>query len=353
MIRFLPFVFLLLVAGPAAAHEINASIFDCGCTAQCFTDEVTDVQCDREERQFSSLGLPDPTHTMMVGITGTNQQLPVPHTYMFRLPLAPEFIGAETPTVPGAIGVAVNGIPLFDPSTQGPIQAATGRPVSAFEAGELDECGGHAGRGDDYHYHMAPRCLIEEMGATAIEAERRPIGFAADGFPILALGWFEPGNDIEADLDTCRGIHDADEQYFYNVSTAAPYDILNCYNGSTERGFSRDTFQQRQNAAGQDIVGIPVGFTITAYERSDHAGGQCQHIEGVLGDEVVATSAGGDMRAEGIEGAIFYCDPGCYGQFLDRANARPRVIYFERQLASCPADYGPAMSNAFLEFGDR
>ena len=48
----------------------------------------------------------------------------------------------------GAIALAVNGIPIFNPQNNG-------GEVSA-DIGELDQWGGHCGRADDYHYHVAP-----------------------------------------------------------------------------------------------------------------------------------------------------------------------------------------------------
>jgi hypothetical protein len=54
----------------------------------------------------------------------------------------------------------------------------------------------NAGRGDDCHYHTACRCLIKDLGTVHVETEKKPIGFAMDGFPILALGWFKKSNDV-------------------------------------------------------------------------------------------------------------------------------------------------------------
>ena len=34
--------------------------------------------------------------------------------------------------------------------------------LAELDVGELDICGGHAGRGDDYHYPISPKCLIEK-----------------------------------------------------------------------------------------------------------------------------------------------------------------------------------------------
>ena len=48
----------------------------------------------------------------------------------------------------GAIAIAANGIPIFNPVN------ASG--LISKEIGELDDFGGHSGRADDYHYHAAP-----------------------------------------------------------------------------------------------------------------------------------------------------------------------------------------------------
>ena len=186
---------LLLSGNSTSSHTINK----CYCDNECYTDEVSIVSCNEKEKKvkFKSNGLPDKNHELMIGITASNQQFPSVHDYLFEINIKPEYTEEVTMTESGPIGVAVNGVPLFDPSTQGPKKGSTGKPSHALDVGELDNCGGHAGRGDDYHYHIAPKCLIEELGEQKIEVEKKPIGFAKDGFPILALGWFKKENNIE------------------------------------------------------------------------------------------------------------------------------------------------------------
>ena len=53
------------------------------------------------------------------------------------------------------------------------------RGVNAFEGGELDDWGGHFGRGDDYHYHLVPTHLEETVGK-----ETSPLAYALDGYPV-------------------------------------------------------------------------------------------------------------------------------------------------------------------------
>lgn len=78
----------------------------------------------REDADFcyiESNGLPD--HEMMVGIRAWQQQVPLPHDFTganaFRIPkqpkLAAEPVSAKTALFTGAIAVAINGVPIFNP----------------------------------------------------------------------------------------------------------------------------------------------------------------------------------------------------------------------------------------------
>ena len=123
-----------------------------------------------------------PTHKMMVGITAWQQQVPLPQDFTgdnaFKIPRHPVFadkpISAKTALFSGAIAVAVNGIPIFNPIKN------DGR-TDTYLAGELDTFGGHCGRADDYHYHTAPLHLVDVVG------KENPIGYALDGFPLYGL----------------------------------------------------------------------------------------------------------------------------------------------------------------------
>jgi hypothetical protein len=104
-----------------------------------------------------------PSHKMMAGITSWQQQVPLPQNYSganaWRFPLRPVvapnpyIIDANTFTR-GAIAIAVNGVPIFNPyNNRGELSALIG---------ELDKWGGHCGRADDYHYHVSPLHLGSE-----------------------------------------------------------------------------------------------------------------------------------------------------------------------------------------------
>lgn len=331
----------------AQAHSIKENIADCDCDAGCFTEEVENFQCTSDRIKFQSKALPHHSHTLMKGITGTNQQFPTPHNLEVGIKRNPQLADKPTYTEPGPIGIAVNGVPIFDPSTQGPIQAPTGKPASAMERGELDECGGHAGRGDDYHYHMAPKCLIEDLGREAVDVKRQPIGYAFDGFPILALGWFDSANDIEDKLDECRGVKDASGRYFYNAKSSDDYAILDCFSG-TPVGSSRDSWDRRLDNSGKEIVGIPMKFTIDEFKTVPNGSKSCYVMSGTMGQTRVQLNSGNVENVSGATGSLFYCDQNCYGHFIEKPGAgKGKTLVFDRHVKSCPANLSAASNNAF------
>jgi len=173
------------------------------------------IRCRRDDRWFyvESNGLPD--HPLMVGIRAWQQQVPLPQPYTgdnaWRIPLVP--VPAADPAstkdrfLRGAIAVAVNGIPIFNPLNN--------RGEDAFAIGELDEHGGHCGRADDYHYHVAPVHLEKVVG------KGQPLAYALDGYPIY--GFTEPDGSPVKGLDRLGGHADADGRYHYHAQKQYPY----------------------------------------------------------------------------------------------------------------------------------
>ena len=156
-----------------------------------------------------------PNHPLMVGIKAWQQQVPLPQPYMgknaWRVPLTPVVaakpISAKKALYRGAIAVAVNGVPIFN--------ALNNRGEDAYLAGELDEYGGHCGRGDDYHYHVAPLHLEAIVGAG------KPIAYALDGFPIY--GTTDADGKEPTDLDEFNGRFETDGTYRYYATKKYPY----------------------------------------------------------------------------------------------------------------------------------
>lgn len=181
-----------------------------------------------DDRYFyvESNGIPD--HRLMVGITAWQQQVPLPQKYMgdnaWQIPLHP--VPARTPAstrdrfLRGAIAVAVNGIPIFNPLNN--------RGDDAYLFGELDEFGGHCGRADDYHYHLAPVHLEKVIGRGL------PVAYALDGYPIY--GYEEPDGSRVRNLDALNGHQDAQGNYHYHATKAYPYLNGGFHGEVTERG---------------------------------------------------------------------------------------------------------------------
>ena len=174
-----------------------------------------------------SKGIPT-THDMMVGIAsnGWQQQVPIPQCYYgdnaWSIPLNPILAATPVPVnaqhfTRGAIAVAVNGVPIFNPFTN--------QGVDAFLDGQLDNWGGHCGRADDYHYHTAPLHLYGTTSSTL------PIAYALDGYAVF--GALEPDGISMTSLDANHG-HNYNGEYHYHGTANAPYMIGNMVGQVTE-----------------------------------------------------------------------------------------------------------------------
>ncbi|MEZ6031820.1 MAG: YHYH protein [Planctomycetaceae bacterium] len=177
-------------------------------------EKFAKVRWDEDFLFVESNGMPD--HKMMVGITAWQQQVPLPQNYTgenaWQIPLHP--VPAKNPMSArnnffrGAIALAVNGIPIFNPIKN------DGR-TDTLLAGELDAFGGHCGRADDYHYHIPPIHLEKVVG------KGKPLAWALDGYPIMGLQ--EKRNPDFAPLDQWNGHKDKDGNYHYHSTKTYPY----------------------------------------------------------------------------------------------------------------------------------
>lgn len=227
--------FVLFLAAPLVqAHDeaqhcdaVTKSVSEAG------FDDVVSVVCKDGTALLSSDTYPN--HVMLTGIVATNEQTVVPAVnYTSPIRLAPN-LTSQPKTRDAALGVAVNGVPIYDYTGGGEMSQDDLMHYQArhdtIATQQLDVCGGHAGRGDDYHYHAAPTCMIETMpnaGPAAI------IGWAFDGFPIY--GNLNPDGSEIADgaLDVCNGQPDETYGYRYHTSEASPF-IIQCLMGEIGR----------------------------------------------------------------------------------------------------------------------
>ena len=202
---------------------------------------TTGVACDSTYAYVSSLGLPsgtvsDPT---MNGMTTTNLQIPTATDFLgangWKIPLSAALASSVTSIASGPIGVAINGVPIFNPCTQnGNCTAAIGAVTRAN--GGVDTCNGHAGRADDYHYHAAPNCLMAEQTDSTYWNEH-PVGWLLDGFALF--GYSNADGSTPVAKDTCGIAAISGTQvptgypyaYAYHVSDTFPFITSNCLSG--------------------------------------------------------------------------------------------------------------------------
>jgi len=206
----------------ARCDAVRASIEDAG-----FAGDVA-VTCEGGRALIASNTYPD--HPKMTGIVATNEQVAVPANYAAPIPLS-ALLGTDPLTRDSALAVAVNGVPIFDYTGGGEMSQDDlyhhQTQHDTLITQQLDQCGGHAGRGNDYHYHVKPTCMIDQMENAGDDAI---IGWAFDGFPIYGDNNPDGTPIADDDLDVCNGQEDAAFGYRYHTSQSAPY-IIQCLMG--------------------------------------------------------------------------------------------------------------------------
>lgn len=134
--------------------------------------------------------------------------------YTFKIPLNPAVASAHNSTPMGPIGVAINGVPLYN-------QYAGGGAALSGEIVSFDQGYGHPDPGSRYHYHVEPIKLTIAKGSDAL------LGFLLDGFPVY--GPKENGATVAtSSLDVYHGHTSPTADfpngiYHYHFSTDAPY----------------------------------------------------------------------------------------------------------------------------------
>ena len=219
------------------------------------------VHWDDHLLYVESNGLPN--HGMMVGITAWQQQVPLPQNYTgnnaWHFPLHP-VPAAHPQTIQGhflrgAIAIAADGVPIFNPQNN--------RGEISLEIGELDQWGGHAGRADDYHYHITPLHLQAQVGPG------QPVAYALDGYPIFGLT--EPDGALAGNLDASHGHTTPALGYHYHASEKYPYVFASFHGEVVERDGQVDP-QPNARPIRPSTTPLPgariTGFTAAPDQRS-------------------------------------------------------------------------------------
>jgi hypothetical protein len=149
--------------------------------------------------------------------------------FRVELPANPT-LAAQASCAPGAVGILLSGVSLFNALD------APGRDAVAHEL--QDACQGHPEKSGTYHYHSLSNCVPDQAGSDGHSAL---IGYALDGFGIFGRHGQDGKILSSADLDECHGhTHEITwdgkkvVMYHYHATWDFPYTI----------GCMRGTFNQ-------------------------------------------------------------------------------------------------------------
>jgi len=194
-----------------------------------FTSAVT-VSVEGTQVVLKSTGVPDhkspywPTSNALYEAATAGVQL-APNTissysFTLRVPSSPA-VATASDTPLGAIGMAVNGVAIFN-------QYAAGRSPLGAEILSFDRFNGHPQQQGQYHYHVEPLWLTSNSGVSSL------IGVLTDGFPVY--GPKDTDGTTPSNLDSCNGHTHATADvpagiYHYHVTATTPY-ISGCFKGT-------------------------------------------------------------------------------------------------------------------------
>eukprot|EP01084_Bolivina_argentea_P212434 361111_1 len=146
--------------------------------------------------------------------------------------------GVGSTCIGGDIGIMLNGVSLFSQTAGG---AECEDAISA-EFTTFNQCGGHSTGAGQFHYHLAPACLIYQLhdhGTINKNNQHSPqLGWSYDGFPIY-------------------GPHGINGEYIYKCSDtrAAQTDCLDSCNGHMQHTIDDFTYHYHITGPIGDLQG--------------------------------------------------------------------------------------------------
>jgi hypothetical protein len=150
----------------------------------------------------------------------------VEQSFTFKIPVNPAVATNHAATPLGAIGVAINGVALFNQ------YAGPNNQVLTNEINSFDQYYGHPQATGVYHYHVEPVYLT-----TVKSTKSGLMGFLLDGFPVYGPQEENGKTVISSDLDVYHGhthttVDFPKGTYHYHFTGDAPYMNGNGYYGT-------------------------------------------------------------------------------------------------------------------------
>jgi hypothetical protein len=186
-----------------------------------------------DKRIISTNDLPDhPTGVFPIASTDSafrydrNPNKISQQQFQIELPANPT-LAAQPSCAPGAVGILLSGVSLFNALD------APGRDAVAHEL--QDACQGHPEKTGTYHYHSLSNCVPDEVDSTG---HSKLMGYALDGFGIYGRHGEDGKILTDADLDACHGHTHAIMwdgkmvvMYHYHATWDFPYTV-GCMRGT-------------------------------------------------------------------------------------------------------------------------
>ena len=154
----------------AATHLIPATRGQTQCDANGADYKYTEtISADGNTRSIVTTWCPN--HPYM---TGLNPNVPIKKETTYTVPAKPVYTGerfADLTEQGGVVGVMFSSVQVYSPYGGSRYGKVTSQANSATvaEGNSFDQCGGHASSSTraSYHYHVAPPCLLQQLGQTA------------------------------------------------------------------------------------------------------------------------------------------------------------------------------------------
>lgn len=226
-----------------------------------YSDATSSFRADGELRVISTNGLPvdNPSGNFPIATSDDayaydrNPHRVQAQSATVSIPRNPVVADQPSCTPMGAIGVAVNGVAIFN--------AIDGESRDAVAHEVQDVCDGHPERSGTYHYHNGSACLTEQ----APSGQATLIGYALDGFGIFAEKDRAGNLKTNADLDVCHGLTSVvpwngktQSVYHYSVTVEFPYTV-GCFMGTPVTLTTQQTGGGQSPPQGPPPGGPPTG----------------------------------------------------------------------------------------------
>ena len=271
-----------------AQNSSTPSTADCTISEKAFELHLVSekVDCTADFLEVAATGLPELTSGSsedipMVGITSWIQRVAIPYDYHWRIPRSPNWLAEPVEaSARGPIAVAVDGVPIFHYERRPDVSTSLDNYEQRNDTvvqGELDQCGGHAGQGEDYHYHYVPICLMDKHNPelpVAFGLDGTPIYFGEGGDEYYGRGRFSDLNYLpDRKLDDCNALQSPDGSYVHFTTKTPPY-VVGCHHGSFDSKLqiepsSFEALAQSKPSPLGGSYGEPVSTLITDFEENE------------------------------------------------------------------------------------